>query len=102
MNNLNPEQVTAYLRRLGVNAPGPPTPETLNTLHVAHQERIPFENLDIHLGRPIRLELPSVYGKIVENGRGWFPVGRSAVPAPFRLVFTSATTEGGISHDPAS
>lgn len=39
---------------------------------------------------------------VVKEGRGWFPVGRSAIPAPFRLVFTSATTEGVISHDPAS
>jgi N-hydroxyarylamine O-acetyltransferase len=33
---------------------------------------VPFENLDITLGRPIVLSLPSIYAKIVERGRGGF------------------------------
>jgi N-hydroxyarylamine O-acetyltransferase len=33
---------------------------------------VPFENLDIHLGHPIRLSLPSFYDKIVRRRRGGF------------------------------
>jgi len=33
---------------------------------------VPFENLDIHLGSPITLSLPSLYDKIVRRRRGGF------------------------------
>ncbi len=33
---------------------------------------MPFENLDIHMGRPIILENDAFYDKIVEQGRGGF------------------------------
>ena len=33
---------------------------------------MPFENLDIHLGRPLRLEIPWLFHKIVTEGRGGF------------------------------
>ena len=33
---------------------------------------VPFENLDIHLGYPIELSLPSLYDKIVRRQRGGF------------------------------
>lgn len=72
MNNLTPEQVITYLRRLGIKAPGPPTLATLNALHVAHQQRLPFENLDIHLGRPIILNLSEIAGKVLNSGRGGY------------------------------
>jgi len=48
------------------------TVETLGQLHRAHMLSVPFENLDIHLGYPIELSLPSFYDKIVRRRRGGF------------------------------
>lgn len=42
----------AYLRRLGMPDPGAPSTEGLFALQRAHLERVPYENIDIYLGRP--------------------------------------------------
>jgi len=44
----------------------------LNHLHLAHLQSVPFENLDITLGRRIVLELPAILDKIVNQNRGGF------------------------------
>jgi N-hydroxyarylamine O-acetyltransferase len=44
----------------------------LEALHLAHVTRIPFENLDIQLGLPIRLDLESLQAKLVHGGRGGY------------------------------
>ena len=62
----------AYLLRLGDRGPREPTAGTLARLHRAHLRTVPFENLDIVLGAPIRLELPGLYEKIVARRRGGF------------------------------
>jgi N-hydroxyarylamine O-acetyltransferase len=62
----------AYLKRIRYAGPLSPSPETLRALHHAHMLTVPFENLDIHLGRPIVLELPRLYDKIVNQRRGGF------------------------------
>lgn len=67
---LSPAQLEAYLRRLGLNAPGPPP--TLSALHAAHLQSVPFENLDIHRARPISLALPDIYRKVVQERRGGY------------------------------
>jgi N-hydroxyarylamine O-acetyltransferase len=46
----------AYLRRLGILDPGPPTAAGLRALHVAHVERIPYEAIEIQLGRPTTVD----------------------------------------------
>ena len=46
------------------------TVETLRALHQAHLLAVPFENLDIHLGRPIVLDEAAFFRKIVERQRG--------------------------------
>lgn len=66
---LTSPQVGAYLQRLGFSAHSPPT---LAQLHLAHLQRVPFENLDIGWGRPIRLELDHLYQKIVLERRGGY------------------------------
>ena len=62
----------AYLRRIGYAGDLRPSRVTLDALHLAHVTHIPFENLDILLGRPIRLDLASVQAKLVTGGRGGY------------------------------
>ncbi len=62
----------AYLGRIGYEGPLEPTPDTLRDLHRAHAVSIPFENLDILLGRPIRLDLISLHSKLVADRRGGY------------------------------
>ena len=65
-------RIPAYLRRIGYGGPLEPCIETLRALQVAHLLAVPFENLDIHLGRPIVLDEAALYRKIVELRRGGF------------------------------
>jgi N-hydroxyarylamine O-acetyltransferase len=69
---LTETEAAAYLRRLGVPAPEAPTLPALASLHRAHLLTVPFENLDIGLGRPIRLDRASLVSKIVDHGRGGY------------------------------
>ncbi|HEX3607480.1 MAG TPA: arylamine N-acetyltransferase [Candidatus Dormibacteraeota bacterium] len=62
----------AYLDRIGLEEAPPPTPRGLRRLHRAHTAAIPFENLDIMLGRPIRLELDALQDKLVTRRRGGY------------------------------
>jgi N-hydroxyarylamine O-acetyltransferase len=62
----------AYLRRINYRGELSPTAATLHELHRAHLLAVPFENLDIHLGRPISLEQDALFDKIVTRRRGGF------------------------------
>jgi N-hydroxyarylamine O-acetyltransferase len=64
--------VAAYLKRINYHGPLDPTAETLRALHLAHLLAVPFENLDIHLGRPIALDEARFFDKIVARRRGGF------------------------------
>ena len=60
----------AYLERIGYSGPTEPTAETLLALHRAHMLVVPFENLDIHLGRRNVLDPDQVFDKVVRRRRG--------------------------------
>jgi N-hydroxyarylamine O-acetyltransferase len=62
----------AYFRRIGYDGSHTPTLDTLRRLHRAHMLSVPFENLDIHLGRRIVLDETRLFDKIVEQKRGGF------------------------------
>jgi len=62
----------AYLARIGYAGPTDPTAETLTALHLAHLYTVPFENLDISLGRNITCDLERFFHKIVDLRRGGF------------------------------
>jgi N-hydroxyarylamine O-acetyltransferase len=62
----------AYFKRIGWRKEAPPTLETLSGLLAAHIRSIPFESLDVLLGRPIRLDLDSLQAKLVSGGRGGY------------------------------
>ena len=46
--------------------------DTMGALQRQFMHNVPFENLDIHLARPIHLNADSVFEKIVTRGRGGF------------------------------
>ncbi len=63
----------AYLERIAyTGALAAAGPETLRGLHRAHAASIPFENLDIVLGRPVELGLDRVQDKLVRRRRGGY------------------------------
>lgn len=62
----------AYLKRIGFDDERPPTAQTLAALHRAHTTSIPFENLEIMLGRPIVLDLDSLQNKLIRHARGGY------------------------------
>ncbi|TRZ98235.1 MAG: arylamine N-acetyltransferase [Rhodocyclaceae bacterium] len=64
--------LTAYLERIGYAGELRPSLAVLQALHLAHATHIPFENLDILLGRPIRLDLASLQAKLVASRRGGY------------------------------
>src|SRR2546427_9779537 len=61
-----------YMERIGYRGPLRPSVEVLRKLHRRHMLSVPFENLDIHLGRPIILSGNAFYDKIVKHRRGGF------------------------------
>jgi N-hydroxyarylamine O-acetyltransferase len=62
----------AYAARIEYGGEFTPTLATLRDLHLAHATHIPFENLDILLGRPIRLDLESITAKLIHARRGGY------------------------------
>lgn len=62
----------AYLRRIGIADAGPPSPALLDQIVGAHTATIPFENLNIPLGRPIRLDMDALQAKLVQKRRGGY------------------------------
>lgn len=66
------DELAAYLDRIGLGAAPAPTAKGLAELHLAHATHIPFENLDVLLGRPIRLDAASLHQKLVRDQRGGY------------------------------
>ncbi len=61
-----------YLTRIGLSHPPSPNEDGLQQIHSAQAFSIPFENLDIHLGRPISLDPKVLAAKILERKRGGY------------------------------
>ena len=64
--------IESYCRRIGYEGPLEPTLPVLNALIVAHVQSIPFENLDVLLGKPIALDEASLEHKLVRSRRGGY------------------------------
>ncbi|GIE95387.1 arylamine N-acetyltransferase [Paractinoplanes rishiriensis] len=62
----------AYLLRVGITGPLRADEDTLTALHRAHIAAIPFENLDVILGRGISVDLDDVQAKLVTRHRGGY------------------------------
>jgi len=61
-----------YLERIRYGGATQPTFETLAGLLRSHVATVPFENLDVLLGRGIRLDLDAVQAKLVRARRGGY------------------------------
>lgn len=61
-----------YFARIGYSGPKAATLETLRALHNLHIRAIPFENLDVLLGRRIEMTEEAVLEKLVRSTRGGY------------------------------
>src|SRR5882757_4613706 len=65
--------VAAYFDRIGYRGPPEPTVETVHALVAAHNQSIPFENLDPLLGIPVvDLSAAALTDKLVRRRRGGY------------------------------
>lgn len=62
--------IDRYLARIGLDRRPSATLAGLRTLHRAHLLAIPYENLDVQLGRRVTIDIAPIYDKIVGRGRG--------------------------------
>lgn len=69
-DNATALSLDAYLQRIGYNGTPALDRDTLFGIHRAHLTAISYENLDIHLGRTLSLDLAEIFDKIVLRGRG--------------------------------
>ncbi len=66
-------QATAgYLRRLGLEPDLPATIETLRAIHRAHLAQVPYDNVEIMLGRAPSVEPEHSLGRLVRTGRAGY------------------------------
>lgn len=61
-----------YLARIEEPGAARADQATLQAVHLAHATHIPFENVDVLLGKPIRLDLRGLTEKLVDNRRGGY------------------------------
>lgn len=67
-----PFALDAYLARIGLKERPEASAEGLAQLQRAHRLSIPFESLDIALGRPPRIDPVSIFSKLVTMRRGGY------------------------------
>lgn len=72
MEALSPQQSQAYLNYLDLPAPGVADRANLDRLIAAHLTRVPFENVNVLLDRPIVLGADALFAKVVVGGRGGY------------------------------
>ncbi len=70
-----------YFERIGWSGPRTPTIDSLAGILRAHMARIPWENLDVLLGRGVSLDLDSIYDKLVVSKRGGYCFEQSTLLA---------------------
>lgn len=104
---MDEQTVRRYLSRIGASTPGEPTIDVLRDLHLRHQRMVPFENLSIHLGEPIVLDVDLLADKIIDRRRGGFCYELNGLFAAllralgFRVSLLSArvyTPDGALTH----
>jgi len=98
--------LTAYLARIGYSETPAVSLPALGALHRAHLLAVPFENLDIPLGRRITLAPGALWDKIVVRRRGGFCYelntlfGRLLQALGYQVEFLSARVWGADGFGP--
>ncbi len=69
----------AYCARIGYGGPREPTLAALRAIVLSHASAIPFENLDVLLGRGVSLAPEALMGKLVARRRGGYCFEHNAV-----------------------
>lgn len=64
--------IDAWLSRIGLEGRPEPGLATLRSIIAAHSAAIPFENIDVLLGRPPKLDLASLQRKMIGSQRGGY------------------------------
>ncbi|MFJ9917706.1 arylamine N-acetyltransferase [Streptomyces rubiginosohelvolus] len=88
----------AMLRRIGYRGRVTPDRETLFVLHRCWRRTVPYENLDIQLGRPISLDPDALADKLIRRRRGGYCYEQNAgLAMMLRLAgFEVSMVEGGV------
>jgi N-hydroxyarylamine O-acetyltransferase len=68
-DNIN---LDAYFERIGYTGSREPTVPVLHAITDAHTQSIPFENLDVLLGKSIDIEINAIFRKLVQDRRGGY------------------------------
>ncbi|HEV2569001.1 arylamine N-acetyltransferase [Sphingomonas sp.] len=71
-NPPQPVELDTYLNRIGYAGPLEPTIDTLRTLQERHLASIPFEAIDVLLGRGVDITPDAVDAKLIGNRRGGY------------------------------
>ncbi len=93
--------VDRYFARIGYTGPPTVTHRTLAAIHRQHMLTVPFENLDIPLGRRISLSPEALWNKLIVERRGGFCYelnslfGRLLQAVGYRVEFLSARVWNG-------
>ncbi len=98
MRSETSSDLDAYLARIGYAGPRETSSDVLSALHLAHLGSIPFENIDVVLGRRVPLDLESLERKLVTLCRGGYCFEQNTLFAAVlqRLGFTVATLEARV------
>ena len=96
-------ELQQYLGRINYSGSLEPNLETLIGLHRAHLQTIPYENLEIHFGRTLELNLERIFERLIlERRGGWcyemnglFAWALRKIGFDVRLVSTQVTRDDG-------
>ena len=93
----------AHLARLGLDPDPAPTLETLRQVHLAHVERVPYDNLGIMLGRPPSVDPAASLERVATLGRAGYCFHQNgAIEVLLReLGFAVTRRHGHVWSDPS-
>jgi N-hydroxyarylamine O-acetyltransferase len=98
IESLSPAQLDAYFGRIRYTGPRKADLATLTALHRAHVLAVPFENLDVQLGRPPSLDPDAIFSKLVTARRGGWCYEQNGLfaRALAALAFPVTRMSGGV------
>jgi len=101
--NGNSSRLEEYLARIGFRGAPRPDLATLNEMQRTHVRTVPFENLDVQLGRRVVMDPDACYDKVVHRRRGgWcFELNGVLSWALKEIGFDVLRLSGGVRRDSA-